>query len=208
MKKSRMTICMMVVLAVFIFMSISVMAVTVEIEFSGYIDSITSNPGNVLGDLVLGQAFSGLLSYSDVPDQNPGSNNYGNYSQDASISVDLGTKTVSYIDDYVYINVYNGTSDEFDFAVDGGEVDFNFTYFGISLIDSTASVYDDASLPMEFDISDFDSRRFKIYGYALPNWDWFEVDGEITHIAVVPEPGTVLLFCLGGLIFRRRKRTF
>lgn len=205
MKRARITIWI-IVLAVSIFSSLPVMAVTVEIEFSGYIDTITSNPGNVLGSLVLGQAFSGLLSYSDVPDQNPGDDTYGIYHQDASISVDLGTQTLSYIDDFVYIRTINDTSDEFSFAVDGGEVDFNFTYFGISLVDSTGSVYDDASLPMEFDLLDFDSRRLRIYGYTLPNFHWFEVDGEITHIAVVPEPCTVLFFGLGGFLLRGRKR--
>ncbi len=195
----------LIVLAVSIFMSIPAIAVTVEIEFSGYIDTITSNPGNVLGDLILDQAFSGLLSYSDVPDQNPSQDRFGVYNQDASISVDLGTQTLSYIDDHVYISTDNYTSDEFRFSVDGGDVDFNFTTFGITLIDSTGSVYDDDSLPMEFDLLDFDSRRLKIHGYALPNYDWFEVDGEITHIAVVPEPGTIILVGLGGLVLRRRK---
>ncbi|MBA7637709.1 hypothetical protein ES703_45356 [subsurface metagenome] len=139
--KSRILIIFAVV--VLSMLPTSNMADTVEFEFSGFIDNINSNENNALGNVYLNQSFDGWFTYSSVADQYPSSATTGHYHQDASISVTLGTQTLSYIDDYVYIRVYNNYSneDEFSFAVDASQGDFSFTYYGVDLTDSTGMVF-------------------------------------------------------------------
>ena len=165
-------------------------------EFSGYIDYIEANENNALGNLSLNQPFHGWFRYSVVPDQDADTN-YGYYGQDASISVTLGTLTLPYIDDYVYVrvgnNYYNNNEDAFVHVVDGGQGDYNFTKFGIYLFDSTGTVYDNDALPVSFDLAQFDSTRLDIYGSTSPVYNWFAVEGEITDITFVPEPISLIL---------------
>ncbi len=173
---------------IFLSLSLPVMANTVKFEFSGYIDIINSNENNALGNVYLNQPFNGWFSYSSVADQYPSSATTGHYHQDASISVALGTQTLSYIDDYVYIRVYDNYQgeDTFSFGVDATQGDFNFTFFGVYLSDSTGMVFNNDDLPMSFNLAQFDSSRLVIAGYKLPNWDWFDIGGKITNMTLVP----------------------
>lgn len=207
MKSRILIIFAVVVLSIF---PTSNMADAVEFEFSGFIDNINSNENNALGNVYLNQSFDGWFSYSSVPDQYPSSATTGHYHQNASISVTLGTQTLSYIDDYVYIRVYNNYSneDKFSFGVDASQGDFDFTGYGIYLSDSTGVVFNNDDLPMSFDLAQFDSTRLTIAGYKLPNHDWFDVGGEITNMTLIPEPGTLLLLGFGGLALLRKRRAF
>lgn len=179
-------------------------------SYEGIIDTINDNENDAIPGLHLGQEFHGWFQYEIVPDQDS-SIYHGEYNQDTSIAVTLDDLTISYLDDFVYVRVYNigagsPSNDAFSFAVDGGEVDYNFTYFGIELEDSTDTVFDSDALPISFDLTQFDSTRFKLHGYKLPNWDWFSAEGQLTSLVQIPEPGTILLLGFGAVMLGKRKR--
>jgi hypothetical protein len=182
------------------------MANTVEFEFSGYIDDISANENNALGNVYINQPFEGWFTYSSVPDQSPNPA-YGRYHQNASISVTLGTQTITYFDDFVYIRVYDNYrgEDEFSFAVDNRQGDFEFTGYGVHLSDSTGVVFNSDALPMSFDLTHFDSARLELHGHKYPVWDWFDVSGEITSLILIPEPATLLLLGFGAVLLRKRR---
>lgn len=188
--------------------AVAVTADSYEFEFSGYIDVIEANTNNALPGIYLNQPFHGWFSYSIVPDQTPNPD-YGVYSQNASISTTLGTLDLDHIDDHIYIRVandYTNGEDIFSHAVDASNGSFGFTKYGLYLTDSTGTVFNTGQLPVSFDLSQFDSRRFMLKGYSLPNTDWFDVEGEITSLTLVPEPITLASLFLGAL-FIRNKRT-
>jgi len=196
----------LIFLFILLLSAIPAMANTVVFEFSGFIDTINSNENNALGNVYLNQPFNGWFSYSSVPDQtsNP---DYGVYVQDASISTTLGALALNYLDDQIYVTVandYTDGEDRFWFGVDASNGDFSFTNYGIHLDDSTGMVYNTGVLPMSIDLADFDSTRFLLKGYALPDGDWFDVEGEITNITAVPEPATFLLLGLGWVVLRKK----
>ena len=204
------TIKLIMLNLVFLSLSLAVIADTVEFEFSGFIDTIYVNENNALGDVYINQPFEGWFSYSSVPDQWPDSVETGCYHQDASISVTLGTQTLSYIDDFVYIWVHNNhyyyNADIFSFGVDGPQGDFDFGSYGVQFYDSTGTVFDNDDLPMSFELAQFDSARLTILGRKIPSSGSFDIGGEITSITLIPEPGTVLLLGFGGLALLRKRR--
>ncbi len=187
-----------------------VQATSVEFEFSGFINAVYSNENNALGNVYIAQPFEGWFTYSSVPDQYPTSPSTGHYFQHTSISVALDSQTLSYIDAVVYIRVYDNYSsgDTFSFGVDASQGDFDFTNYGVRFSDSTGTVFIDDSLPMSFDLAQFDDRELTIAGYRTPNGDWFHVTGEVTSLTLVPEPGTVFLFGLAGVGLLRRHRRY
>ena len=198
----------LILLFVLLWSIVPVAANTVKFEFSGFIDEIEANTNNALPGIHLNQPFHGWFSYSFVPDQttNP---DYGVYSQNASISTTLGTLVFDHIDAHVYIRVANNYTDDediFSHAVDALSGNFSFTKYGVYLTDSTGMVFNTGELPTSLDMAQFDSTRFMLKGYSLPNHDWFDVEGEITSITTVPEPSIFLLFALGGLILRRKHK--
>lgn len=195
---------MWVVIVLFMFPT-SGMANTVEFEFSGYINEISANENGALGNVYINQPFEGWFTYSSVADQrtHPA---YGNYHQDASISVTLGTETINYFNDHIYIRVCNSDEDAFSFGVDNRQGDFGFTSYGVKLSDSQNVVFDSDDLPMSLDLNMFDSAIFKIAGYKYPDQDWFNVSGEITSLTPVPESATIMVFAFSGLFLRRRDK--
>lgn len=196
----------MLVMSLIITCSLNVFADVLIYEFSGHINEINENENNVLGDIQTGQSFSGWFSYStSVPDQRPDTN-YGTYHQDASIQIDIGGLTLSYLDDFVYVRTQNGISeDSFGFAVDAQQGDYNFTYFGLELIDSEAGVFDTDAIPLALDLSHFDSPVFILSGSHGPYVDYFSLRGQITSLELVPEPCTLAMLALGGFLIRRRR---
>ena len=189
----------MIVLLVVVCLSYACYGQVIEYEFSGFIDTIDDNQNNVLPGLTINQPFEGTFSYSIVPDQSSLSR-LGRYNQDASISVSLDNFTLSYLDDFVYFSVSDQISpgeDRFSFMVDGQQGDYNFTLFGVRLIDSTRQAFTDDSLPLSLDLNDFTSNKLHIVGYKEANL--FQIEGTITSLTLVPEPATMSLL-FGGLL--------
>ncbi len=191
----------MIVLLVVVWLSYACYGEVIEYEFSGFIDTINNNQNNVLPGVTINQPFEGTFSYSIVPDYDPDSTRHGGYYQDASISVSLDYFTLSYLDDFVYFSIRDEISsgeDRFYFVVDGQQGDYNFSNFGIILLDSTRQVFTDDSLPLSLDLNDFTSSKLLLIGRKQMQ-DYFNVEGTITSLTLVPEPATMSLL-FGGLL--------
>ncbi len=180
----------------------------VKYNFSGYLTELLENQNNHLGDLQPGEAFFGSFSYSTTPDMY--FDEY--YFQPSIVILTIGTKTLTYMDE-AFIRIYNENhptkdGDLFDFAMDGSTYQgYNLTGSRITLSDSTGTVFNDRSLPLILTYDDFDKAAIGINGrYGdYPNWEYFSFTGQVTEMTLIPEPVTLALFALGGLILRRKK---
>jgi hypothetical protein len=80
----------------------------------------------------------------------------------------------------------------------------------MDVLTSHTGIVTSTDLPTTFpDISVFDLR--KIFGlgfgepFSVPNRGTFTIDGELTHLEVVPEPATFFTLSLGSLFLRRKR---
>ena len=86
---------------------------------------------------------------------------------------------------------------------------FIVDFFGTRLDDSSDTVFSDALiLPTAIDLNDFDSRIFFLF-FTDPAGGLHVVDGTLTALAPIPEPGTLGIAAVGlaalGLMRRRQK---
>ena len=178
--------------------------------FAGEITDITFNQNNVLGNLSIGDPFNGFFELDlAVPDGSPDDPVVGAYNQDAVMTVDLPELSLDY-SGFIYVTVYNDAGccgDWFAMGVDNSFDDWNFSYFGVSFRDSTASAFESDALPAVLQLSDFDEPLFKLAGYRISTSDAFQVSGVITSLILIPAPsvGIVALTFLAGAMFRVRR---
>jgi len=175
-------------------------------SFNGEVQSIIQNENDTLGNIDVGDSFSGSFSYSDVPDSNS-TVGLGGYNQQATLSLTLGENQIDY-DGYVYIRAWDNLTgiDGFDFAVDDEFGDWSLWWFGLQLIDSTQTAYNDDSLPTSFDVSDFNNPLFRLDGSRLSTGEQFEVEMEVQDISPIPEPSTItLLGIASAFLWKVRK---
>jgi hypothetical protein len=175
-------------------------------EFSGYVDSINYNENNVI-DVTMGQQLTGWFSYEIVPDLNSNTS-VGEYFQDnASMSMTLGTETVEYLNDFVYLRTYDQSTDNFSFMVDSTLPGYAGIWMHIILDDSTGTVFSSDALPTSLELAEFDSARFVFAGNKFNNdqYDSYYIQGDVTDLVAVPEPTTLTLLTLGGMLIRKRK---
>ena len=194
-------------LILLLFLLTCTFANTVTFKFEGYIDVIEENTDDEI--FYEGQYFEGYFSYSLVPDQEPRDGD-GEYNQNASLSVTLDSTILPYFNDFVYLRVNNNSSyfnaDRFLFSVDNSQGDYNFYNFGLELLDSSSSVFDSDALPINLNLTAFDTNIFYFYG-SDTSYDNFEAKGHITQLKLIPEPCSVALVGIGGfLVFWRKLR--
>ncbi|QBG47675.1 PEP-CTERM sorting domain-containing protein [Verrucomicrobia bacterium S94] len=177
-------------------------------SFSGVVDTVDQNENNTLGIIDSGDLFSGTFSYSDIDDRDSRVG-IGNYSQEATLNLTLGSKQIEY-DGYIYIRVWNDliSRDGFDFAVDDQFEDWNMGWYGFELIDSTQTTYSDESLPSSFSASDFNNPAFRLDGSTISTGDQFSVNMTVQNISPIPEPSTISMLGLAsGIIWTIRRKT-
>lgn len=176
-------------------------------EFSGTISSIDRNDNGILGNLKVGDSFTGSFSYALVPDSNP-DDHQGIYNQNASLRLLIGSHDINYVNSHVYFwigdNHYG--NDRFSFAVDAGFGEWGMGFFGFSFEDPSQTAFSSDGIPASLDVSKFAVPLFRLDGSHGLNGDYFSLDLTVSEIRSVPEPTTSGLLTLAGIssvLFRR-----
>jgi hypothetical protein len=200
----------------------------ITVEVGGVVDFFRTEGGFALdGSVGVGSVMSGFCVY-DTGAENllpPGAN--GQYSM-ISISMSMGNYTFSrnptslssplftvYTVDPVYVASTEDARFDGTITVSGtpqtyDDITWGWTYMELfNLWTSDGGYIPDDALP-DLDtwpeLSVFDNRkRFEARFYGEGD-DYFGIYGGITSLNVVPEPGTVLLLGLGGLVLVGRRR--
>ncbi|WP_167241358.1 PEP-CTERM sorting domain-containing protein [Massilia genomosp. 1] len=188
----------------------------VSFEFTGVISRISAQyEGRITdktsalvedGSFALGQAFTGLLSYSTNAPPYPlsSSNSWysSSYAAPGDFVLSFPSSKVSLSNDKqpYFINVSNGSGSWSDDALN--VVALGAKNFGLRLADNTNSVFTDANLPTTLALSSFSYAQAYLASRGVDGSPYtYTISGEITSltkISPVPEPGMAWLM-LGGL---------
>ena len=209
------------------FGSVSARAFIIDLKFSGtitYLSPYDSNPNINLGD-----DFTGSFYWNSETNPSPslgdgdfggGGPSYGTRYQYSSYPYQQGDWSIQ-LNQYSFhgrpggISVQDGTDDRLHFLTEApGAISPSPDYgefidiMWFTFIDTSGTVYDDESLPTTFDVAHFDRIEFGIQDFYTesgglpPEFAAMNITGTIDQIsaAPVPEPGTIFLLGLGGLL--------
>lgn len=179
------------------------LAATYTLEFRGRVTQVSGLSGTSVGDTILGQ-----LSYADATDGAPAATT-GLYDQTGpGYSFSAGTVTRS--DLMQRVAVFNGTALGLFNPGDGieyqGRANGTFdgaagTFFYVSLLGADGPLSSDALPTGAPDIAAFSSRTVFWGVDSRASTPGPFLLGELTSIAVIPEPGTYALLLAGlGLL--------
>lgn len=197
-------------LAIVAFASLSASAVY-KYEFQGFVYDLGNYEDHEI-DISYYQSFTGWFSFSidhETKDFNP-------Y---ASIFVDFGNYQMASIYTDTYIDLYNSShKDEFRLIPRNKEQGlYYFQDFSLNFEDLTGTAFDDRYLTKPLNFLDFDyiglnlRGRQNIEGVQYDYLKRFKMTGVITDLVFVnelknvPEPCTIAILGLGGLLLRRKK---
>ena len=228
MKKRISNIWLMLLVSLVILAPASAEVVTAEVE--GIVNSVSVVGRFALdGSVSVGSTMAGTFLYdTEAPNLLPPGDN-GQYAI-ISISMTIGNYTFThnpassepplftvYTVDPGYYVKSDGPRFDGTIYVDGSpktfdDITWEEPYGRVRLMDvwtSSDGIITSTELPTSFpDISVFDLRREFRTGLGEPptvsNGGGFVIEGELTYL--VPEPATVLLLGLGGLVLLRNRR--
>jgi len=184
--------------------------ITIEIE--AIVDSVDDSGNYLEGQINPGDIITGSYTYeSSTPDSSPSDpivGHYYNYSPPAGISLTVGAFDFATDPENVYflVGIVNDNPSGHDIywihsynnlaLFNGTSVD----HISWQLNDPTASVFSNDSLPATPPVLD---DWQSIYGLRLHGERYgYILDAHVT--SAIPEPATILLFTLGGLLLRKR----
>lgn len=178
-------------------------AQTVTYQFSGVIDTVTRNDNGVFPEGHPGQAFGGWFSYTSE----------SRTTEQGSVAFTLGTLQSQVIDDRCVVGMINNTAnyrgsyvDYLSFFMYDNDGEFNYSRTGLVFADYSRTVFNSGDpLPMFLSLSMFDIADFSISGNKGTNY--FVMDGHLTDLTLVPEPATLSLLAMGGVLIRRKKQS-
>lgn len=218
----------LLMLVVFLILVCPVSAAIITVQVEGVVDLVNTQGGFALdGSVSLGSAITGFCTYdTDTADQVP-SEYSGRYSL-ISISMSIGNYTfthdpMSSISAFFEVSTVGNSYKAYSYTprfdgtvyLDGIPKtfeDFSWTTFGLKLMYLATTLHEyfptDALPDVDSfpDLSIFDRNKFIGVGTdeAGPG---FVMDGRITSLTVIPEPATLFLLGLGGLVLLRRPRS-
>jgi len=228
--KGFMRIVLIIVVAGAISSGGPVWGAIITVEVGGVVDFFRTEGGFALdGSVGVGSVMSGFCTY-DTEAQNllpPGAN--GQYPV-ISISMSLGNYVFTHeptSGDAGLFNVYTGDrgytagtdTPSFDGTIYVGgspqaydDIIWGFRGLGVFGFGTSSSEHITSNALPDLDswpdLSVFDiNRGFTVSFYeSYGSYGSFDVMGEITSLNVVPEPGTVLMLGLGGLVLVGKRR--
>lgn len=180
----------------------------ITFAFEGEVD-----PGSIDdadGLLPPSPTFSGTMTFdSSTPDLIPGDTSKGVYSGTlVSLTFDFGgglSSTTSSFDDDAISVTDNSFGDSYVASSEGTDAMGNYATFYLSLNDSTESMLSGIALPVTPpDVSAADDTEF--YADIDSGSSYVGVGGLVTSLTLVPEPTSIFLLALGGLVIVRRRR--
>jgi len=186
--------------------------ITIAIEAE--VDSVEDVGGYLEGKIKPGDIITGAYTYdSSTPDSSPLDpivGHYYHYASPAGISLSVGGFTFATNPSNVDFSLgvtNNGSSADvyYLFSANNLRLSNGFSINDIlwQLNDSTAHALSSDALPLTAPLLDlWDSNYLLIQGG--PRSSQFDIQGHVT--SAIPEPGTVMLLTLGGLIVRRRTK--
>jgi len=200
----------------------------IEVEVTGVVDSVFTRDGFELdGSVEDGTIMTGIFIY-DTQAEEKGAGfdaisiemSVGSYS--FSVSGDGESIFTVGSDNYYHVHSYDGVFDGtiYDYGVAKTYEDISWYVTDMTIAKLRTSNPDYFSgigiLPTWYpDISGFDLiNEFSVTFIEPIEWinenefecGLFDISGELTSIRIIPEPGTVLLFALAGLILLRKRR--
>jgi hypothetical protein len=186
----------------------------IEIGFSGLVDSV-DDPCNLLQNGVQqGATITGSYSYnSQTPDSTPELEWNGLYQHTTTpygMSLTIGELTFqtdeTNVDFVVWIkNNFNNTEDGYRVTSYNNLPlnDLHIERLSWFLNDYSGDAISSIELPATPpDLSVWQSNLLLIDGYR--GSDFFEFSGHVTDVWLIPEPCTLFIFGLGGLLLRKR----
>ncbi len=220
----------LLVLPLWLLFAVPAWSYVVTIQVTGAVDSVTTDGGYALdGSVTAGTTMTGFCTYhSDTPDMD--SDEYDGLYDLISVSMTIGNyifndNPFSYFTPKFEIG---GPADCREYKVYSPRSSFD----GTITVNGSPKTYDDLiwevsyltlmrlqhfdihqlsddSLPVSSfpDISYFNrDRRFGVHfrkSYVNPEDGYFSIGGNITSVTLIPEPATILLLSLGGLLLRK-----
>ncbi|MCJ7777770.1 MAG: PEP-CTERM sorting domain-containing protein [Sedimentisphaerales bacterium] len=193
-------------------------AVPITIEITGEVTNFSDGTG-LLNTIHVGSIFSGSYTYdTSTPDTNPALDlgDYFHYNTPCGIDLTVGgfvfktdpnnikllvevSNNYSYQDNYL-VRSYNNL-----FLYNGVDVD----HISWQLDDYSGTALSSTALPTTAPVlSDWDYNNLIIsggIGGTPPCYEkTFAISAEVTSVVLIPEPMSLFLFGLGGLLIRKR----
>ena len=207
---------------VILFLLIPYNAIGITYNFTGIIDDITYHqlPGQESLPISKGDSLNGSFTYN----YDPIAPLFGSYVATDLFSYHIqmnnfeilgSASAATYIQIGDNVDHGSGIKDEFYFLDEAAWGVYNGTYidvsdsFVFSFVDSSATVFENTSLPITLDLSAFDQLNFGFQCYDYDNYstdfgghiDSFTLQSEPVPVPVpVPEPSTMLLLGFGLIL--------
>ena len=181
---------------------------------TGKIDFVQdSGPGGVFADVVfVGDRFEQTYIFDDIPDEDDGLHTWYDI-ESATLRIGQVAFQHSGIRDAI------GVGNDHLFRGDSYITHVWFTYAangkaypgGISLRDTTSTVFSDTSIPLSIDLNRFDVNHFSVYWNELhidPSPALISGHVDSATIQLIPEPSTVVLLGIGWATRRKISRVY
>ena len=183
--------------------------------FEGELSLVEDAVGVLDPSIVVGASFAGQFSYDPAVevDLEPDDPAFGAYSVSTTLTGKVGgVDYVTNLGVFVGLADNEGPGPNDTFRVDStGNADLQglpFTQVNLYLAGGPEA-FDGDGLPAALDLQDFDVwAAFEVFQYVDgdPGGYAFYVNGGLTSLAVVPEPATLLLLSLAGILALGRRR--